>query len=367
MDAGFRTGLFISPHLKRLSERIRVGGTEISEREIAEYIDFISRKADIMTRSGDDAPTEFDMLTAMAMLHFNKVACDIVVLEVGIGGIIDSTNIIDENESLLSVITSIGFDHMEYLGETLPEIAAKKAGIIKNNHTTVVYPAEDSVMDVFERTCTEKNARIIKLEESAVKIKGFGINGTSFDFFGFGDLQIKLLGKYQVYNAALAVLACLTLRDKGYEINDESIRTGLINAIWPGRFEIVNRTPLVIIDGAHNTEGASALLDGLSVYFNGRKLTFICACMADKDPMALFEPFASIAKRFITITPGTKRAMPGEQLMEKIKAFHGDVVFKNNVREALDYAVSTSAPDDLICAFGSLYFMGEVRDYFGLT
>ena len=367
MNAGYRTGLFTSPHIQRFSERIRVQTTEISEDKIAAYTELIRQSAEIMTSEGEEAPTEFEIITAMAMLHYRAAACEIVVLEVGIGGIIDSTNIIDENESLLSVITSIGFDHIEYLGETLPEIAAKKAGIIKNNHKTIVYPAKKEVMDVFESVCAAKNAELIKLDESSVKINAFSIDGTIFDFGGFRDLEIKLLGKYQAYNAALSILACMELREMhGFTISDENIRAGLESARWPGRFEIVCKEPLLIIDGAHNPEGALALLDGLCTYFPGKKLTFICGCMADKEPDLLFAPFGEIAKRFICITPDTPRALPGEKLMARIKAFHDDAVFKGNVNEALDYVLSTSAPEDIICAFGSLYFIGGVRDYFGL-
>jgi len=369
MDAGYKTGLFISPHLQRFSERIRVDKTEVTEDEIIKYAELVRQKADIMIHEGSESPTEFEIITAMSMLHFSAKACDIVVLEVGIGGIVDSTNIISENESLLSVITSIGFDHMDYLGETLPEIASKKAGIIKNNHTTIVYPAKNSVMEVFERTCTEKNARLIKLDEHGISIKSMRLNGTTFDIKGFdeiGDIEIKLLGKYGVYNAALAVLACVELRGKGFDISDKNIKDGLVSARWPGRLEVVNNTPIVIIDGAHNPEGANALLSELSAYFAGYKLTFICGCMADKDATALFAPFAPIAKRFITLTPDMSRAMPGDELMEKIKVFHDKVEFKESVREALDYAISTSDPYDIICAVGSLYFMGGVRDYFGL-
>ena len=369
IKAGYKTGLFISPHLQRFSERARVDKTEITEAQIAEYTNIISQKAEDMIQDGFEAPTEFEIITAMAMLHFNAASCDIVVLEVGIGGIIDSTNIIDESESLLSVITSIGFDHMDYLGETLPEIASKKAGIIKKNHTTIVYPAERAVMEVFERACKENNAQLIKLENSAVEIKSMRLSGTSFSLAplsGLGDIQIKLLGKYGVYNAALAALACTELRNKGFDISDENILDGLAAAFWPGRLEIVSRSPLVIIDGAHNPEGANALLSELSAYFAGYKLTFICGCMADKDVDALFALFANIAKRYITITPNSKRAMCGEKLAEKVKRFHNDVVFKGGIKEALDYAISTSAHDEVICAFGSLYFMGGVRDYFGL-
>ena len=366
ISAGYKTGLFISPSIQRFSERIRIDGREISEAETAEYTSIIKEKIDIMKQESDDHPTEFEIITAMAMLHYKKHNCDIVVLEVGMGGIIDSTNIIDDDTSLVAVITSIGFDHMEYLGPTLPEIAAKKAGIIKNGGVTVVYPAKPEVMKVFEEVCAEKNAVLKKLDEKDIKILSQSIDGTSFDFGLYKGLNISLLGKYQIYNAALSILACEELKAKGLKISDENIREGLKNAKWPGRFEIVHKTPLIIIDGAHNPEGAQALLKGLQYYFPGKKLTFICGCLADKDIGAIFEPFGVTAKRFITLTPDSPRAKQGDELAAEIKRFHNDVIYKNNAAEALEYVLSTSEPDDIICAFGSLYFIGGVREYFGL-
>ncbi|MCL2564617.1 MAG: bifunctional folylpolyglutamate synthase/dihydrofolate synthase [Defluviitaleaceae bacterium] len=367
MRAGYKTGLFTSPAIQRFSERIRIDSVEISEEEVARYTSLIKSKIDIMKAESDDHPTEFEILTAMAMLHYKKHNCDIVVLEVGMGGIIDSTNIIDDNTSLVAVITSIGFDHMEYLGTTLSEIAAKKAGIIKKGGMSVVYPAKPEVMAVFEEVCRQKNSGLRKLDDKEVEILTQDINGTSFDFGIYKGLNITLLGKYQVYNAALSMLACEELRAKGFKISEENIREGLQNAKWAGRFEIVNREPLTIIDGAHNPEGARALLEGLECYFPGRKLIFICGCLADKDVGAIFKPFGAIAKRFITITPDSPRAKAGEELESEIRRFHKDVVHKNNVDEALDYALSTLEPEDVICAFGSLYFIGGVRDYFGLV
>ena len=366
MEAGYKTGLFISPHLQRFSERIRVNTDEITKPEIAEYITLIREKIDIMEAVKDEPPTEFDILTAMSFLHFAKASCDIVVLETGIGGIVDSTNIISEKESLLSVITSIGFDHMEYLGETLPEIAAKKAGIIKKGHVCAVYPAPDEVMTIFEDACERENARLIKLDEQLLTIKRADISGTIFDFGLFHDLEIRLPGHYQALNASLAVKSVLNLRKKGFEIYDNHIRKGLLKAHWPGRLEVVNNKPMVIVDGAHNPDGAIVLFNELAAYFSGKKFTFICGCMADKDPDTLFRPLAAVARRFITITPDTKRAMHGEELANALSVFHTDVTCKNNVRAALDYALSTAEPDEPVCLFGSLYFIGEARDYFGL-
>ena len=365
--AGLRTGVFVSPYLQRFSERIRIGQVEISDDEIVENILKIKNAIGIMEQESNDHPTEFEILTAMAMMHYKNNNCDIVVLEVGMGGVIDSTNIISDESSVVSVITTIGFDHMQYLGNTLPEIAEKKAGIIKKNGHVVLYPQVDEAMAVFEKTALEKNAVLEKLDREDVNVISETIDGTTFDFGGYKGLEIKLLGTHQVYNASLAVMACKALNAKGFEISEDILRQGLKDARWAGRFEIVSRNPMVVIDGAHNLEGAFSFSDGLKHYFGGKKLTFICGFLNDKDYGAMLEPFIPMAKRFVTITPDyPTRALPAEELRDYILKHHENVEAKASVEEALEHVISSGEKDDIICVFGSLYFIGFVRDYFGL-
>jgi len=364
--AGYKTGVFVSPYLQRFSERIRIGHEEIPDEDIVENILKIKDAIGIMEQESDDHPTEFEILTAMAMLHYKKNHCDIVVLEVGMGGIIDSTNIISDESSIVSVITTIGFDHMKYLGNTLTEIAEKKAGIIKKNGRVILYPQVPEAMAVVDKTVAEKNAVLEKLSKDDVNIVSETIDGTIFDFGGFKGLEIKLLGSHQVYNASLAVMACKALNEKGFKISEEILREGLKCARWAGRFEIVNRNPMVIIDGAHNLEGALGFANGLKHYFGGKKITFLCGLLTDKDYPAMLEPFIPIAKRFITLTPDSLRALPSEDLRDYIRQYHDNVEAKANVKEALEHALSTGTADDIICVFGSLYYIGYIRDYFGL-
>ena len=365
--AGFKTGVFVSPFLQRFSERIRVGQIEISDDEIVENILKIRDAIGIMEKEMNDHPTEFEIVTAMAMMHYNKHDCDIVVLEVGMGGIVDSTNIIDDESSIVSVITTIGFDHMQYLGNTLAEIAQKKAGIIKQNGNVVIYPQVEEAMCVFEKTADEKNATLKKLSKDDVHIISETIDGTIFDFSDLKRLEIKLLGSHQVYNASLAVMACKELNARGFAISENILREGLKEAKWAGRFEIVNKEPLVIIDGAHNLEGALGFSKGLRHYFGEKKITFLCGFLADKDYETMLESFIPMAKRFITLTPDSPRALDGAELCAYLLRHHGDVVAKANVNEALEYALSVSDSDDIICVFGSLYYIGYVRDYFDLN
>ena len=365
--AGYKTGVFVSPFLQRFSERIRIGQVEISDEDIVENILKIKAAIGIMEQDSADHPTEFEILTAMAMMHYKNNNCDIVVLEVGMGGIVDSTNIISDESSIVSVITTIGFDHMQYLGNTLVEIAEKKAGIIKQNGHVVLYPQADEVMEVFEKCVLAKNATLEKLGKDDINIISETIDGTIFDFGGLKGLEIKLLGSYQAYNASLVVMACKALNAKGFEISENILRQGLKDARWAGRFEIVNKNPMVIIDGAHNLEGALGFANGLKHYFGEKKLTFICGFLADKDYGAMLEPFIPMAKRFITLTPDyPTRALPAEELRDYLLKHHNEVNAKTSVNEALEYAISTATSDDIICVFGSLYYIGYVRDYFGL-
>jgi len=364
--AGYKTGVFVSPFLQRFSERIRIGQEEISDDEIVENILKIKDAIGIMEKELDDHPTEFEIVTAMAMLHYKKHNCDIIVLEVGMGGVIDSTNIIEDEDSIVSVITTIGFDHMQYLGNTLTEIAEKKAGIIKKNGYAVLYPQVDEAMTVFDKTAKAQNAVLEKLFYEDVHVVSETIDGTVFDFGNYKGLEIKLLGSHQVYNASLAVMVCNVLNAKGYKISEEIMRAGLYEAHWAGRFEIVNRSPMVIIDGAHNFEGARGFSKGLKHYFGEKKITFICGFLADKEYGAMLESFIPMAKRFITLTPDSPRALPGEELKNYLRAYHNDVTAKENVNAALEYALATGEGDDIVCVFGSLYYIGYVRDYFGL-
>jgi dihydrofolate synthase/folylpolyglutamate synthase len=366
MEAGYKTGLFISPYLQRFTERIRINKTEIDDDSLTRHILNIKDKIGIMESEVNDHPTQFEILTALSLLHYAENKCDIVVFETGMGGIVDSTNVIDDIDSLVSIITTIGFDHMQYLGNTITEIAEKKAGIIKRNGSVALYPQTDEAMAVFEKTCIEKNASLYKLNYSDVNILEETIDGTTFDFGEYKGLNIKLLGGHQPYNAALSVIAANILNHKGYKISEDNIRQGLMKTRWPGRFEIVNPDPTVIIDGAHNVEAAVVLSTGLKTYFTDKKIMFITGVLADKQYEQMYAPFIPIAKEFFTITPDNPRALTANELKDYLSQFHSKVTACDSVIDALEKALKKADKDDVIVAFGSLYFIGLVRDYFGI-
>jgi len=359
MKAGYRTGCFTSPYIQRFTERITVNGEEISTDDITRYTEMIMRRIEIMQAKGIEHPTAFELYTAMCFLHFVDQGCDIVVLETGLGGSIDSTNVIKSKEA--AVITNIGYDHMEQLGNTLEEIASKKAGIITCPCDVVVYPMESSIQSVFTAAAEAHGCRIHLLSADDVKITG-GFFMPQFDFAGFSGLTIRLLGEHQYYNASLSALTCQALRAKGWNITDSHIRDGLADAKWPGRMEVMRRDPLFIIDGAHNTQGSEVLAKGLGSFKHGG-VTFIIGVMRDKEYERMFGNVAHLAKRFLTITPDNPRAMPARELADFTSGFAPSTAF-DSVPEALRFAIDTTPEDEIICAFGSLYYIGQVRDFF---
>lgn len=364
-EAGYKVGIFTSPHIQRFSERIRINQAEIPESDIARITGIIKEKIELMLDQGMSNPTEFEIVTAMAFQYFAEQGCDIVVLEAGMGGRLDSTNIIDAPEA--AVITTISYDHMEVLGGTLQEIAGEKAGIIKRDCDVVLYPQEPGVERLFEQVCQEQSAGLHKVELSSLSPAGFDKFRPEFDYEEYKSLRISLLGNYQIRNAAVAIKTMEVLKEKDYKIGEEALRNGLLKAKWPGRFEIVNRSPLFLIDGAHNPESVITLADNLKIYFPEKKITFVTGVLADKDYKSMMETVIPRAERFITVTPKSPRALSAGELANFLKSSYGaNVSVAGNTENAVRKSLELCSNDGLICAFGSLYFIGGVRGYFEL-
>ncbi|MCL1936717.1 MAG: bifunctional folylpolyglutamate synthase/dihydrofolate synthase [Defluviitaleaceae bacterium] len=363
-EAGFRAGLFTSPYIQKFNERIQVGNQQVSDDEVCSIIANIKF---ILENKWKDTefPTWFEILTAMCFVFFENQNCDIVVLEVGMGGDLDSTNVIDD--SLVSVITSISYDHMEVLGNTLEEISSKKAGIIKQNGRAIIYPQGENVINVIKNYAKEKNAITTVLNVKDIKHNKNTLDGQVFDYKEFKNLNIKMLGTYQVTNACVAVETILTLIKMGFKITEKNIRDGLYNTTWPGRLEIVNKNPLFLLDGAHNVGGATNLAHNLKLLCPNDKFIFIVGVLQSKDYKNMLEDFFPLANSFITVTPDNKdKALSGEDLHNFLKEKGAITTYKNSVSEAISYALNISDEKIKICSFGSLYYIGQVRDYFGL-
>ena len=365
-EAGLNVGLFISPYIQRFSERIKVNDTEITNEEIAKILTIIKEKINQMEDEGHGHPTEFEILTAMAFVHYKEKNCDIVVLEVGIGGDIDSTNVIEKSE--VSIITTISYDHMDLLGNTLEEIASRKAGIIKQNGKVVVYPQKQEVIEVIEKVCKEKNATIYKVDSKDVVEKHSSLEGQIFDFEHFKDIEISMLGKHQILNASVVAKTVDVLNSIGFKISDDAIKRGFLKAKWPGRLELVNKDPIFLLDGAHNVQGTDNLIKNLNILCKDKKFIFIVGMLKDKEYESMVLKFVPLASEFITVTPkSTPRGLDAKDLAEVIRNHHKNVQAADSVHNAIDIAIKNASQDSVICAFGSLYYIGEVRDYFGLV
>jgi dihydrofolate synthase/folylpolyglutamate synthase len=364
MQAGYRTGLYTSPFIQRFTERIQIGTQEISREELADITAFVKRCADQMELMGDNHPTEFEIVTAVAFEYYFRKACDIVVLEVGLGGRFDPTNIIETPE--LAVITTINYDHTDMLGDTLPKIAFEKAGIIKHHGDVVIYSQSREVEQVFEDACVQRGAHLYKTDFSEIELHEFGPDGQVFSSGGYSRLEIGLLGRHQIKNALVAVRAAEILSGKGFDISQNDMRNGLANAKWPARLEIIQKDPVLVIDGAHNPEGAVVLRSFLDEYFPGKPVTFIMGVLSSKDYLSMINTVLPGCKRLFAVTPGTPKALPAALLADAAASYCNDIQISDTIEEAVRTSIQTAGPDEIICAFGSLYFIGAVRNQFGL-
>ncbi|MBQ4040131.1 MAG: bifunctional folylpolyglutamate synthase/dihydrofolate synthase [Oscillospiraceae bacterium] len=355
-EAGYKTGLYTSPYIIRFNERMQINGEQISDAELEEIVDMIRPHAESM----EDVPTEFEMITAVAMQYFYNNKVDIVVLEVGLGGELDSTNVIETPDC--AVITAIGLDHTEFLGNTTAEIAKTKAGIIKENGQVAVYPAEDDVINAIAEKCKAVNSTMTVVDPELIKVHSVELEGCRFDFDTFKDLFVPLAGTYQPYNASLAITACRLLRNKGWDISDEAIAKGVSQVKWPGRFEVLRRDPVFILDGAHNPHGIKGAVESIKAHFGDKKLTFVIGVMADKDVENMIGMVVPLAKEFYTARPDNPRAMQADELAHRLEGCGAKAIACDSVADAVNKAIASVGADGAVVALGSLYFSAEIRE-----
>ncbi len=363
ISSGYKTGLYTSPYLERFTERIQINGVDIPDESLARITEKVKEAADKMVKDGFLHPTTFEIVTAIGFVYFEEVGTDVIVLEVGLGGRYDSTNIIDS--SLASIITTIDYDHMDVLGNTLPEIAFQKAGIIKENGLVIAYPQREETRKVFMDVSQEMNAQYVELGLEDVIVKEETDYGSRFDFkFGdklFNDLEISMLGDYQVYNAATAILCVLNLRErKLLSISDEDIYKGISLARWKGRLEVLGRAPVFLIDGAHNLQGVENLVKSLSL-FRYKRLILGIGVLKDKDYSHMVEKLAPMADDIIVTEVKMPRKLVADDLASEIKKYNQNVHIETSVGKAVKKAIEIADEDDMILFGGSLYLIGEVR------
>ena len=358
-EAGYRVGLYTSPFINRFNERMQVNHQPIPDEELAALTEYVRPHADAMA----DSPTEFELITALAMVWFARQKCDIVVLEVGMGGELDSTNIIDVPEA--AVIAAMGMDHVKELGPTMADIARAKAGIIKEGGRVVSYGGNPEADEVIAAVCRARNASLCQPDFSAIVPGDFSLEGQTFSYKGWRGLRIPLVGAYQMNNAAVVLETVEVLRQRGWSVSDEAVRQGLADTRWPARFEVLRRDPVFIVDGGHNPHGIRATAESLRRLFPGRKITFVTGVMADKDVEHILGLIVPLADQFFTVRPDNPRAMDAGELAARIEAMGAKATACASVQDGVDRAIQAEGPHGVACALGSLYMSGEVRSCFG--
>jgi len=360
--AGYRTGLYISPYIMRFTERMSIDGQEISLAELAEITEYVRPHALAM----QDSPTEFELVTAIAMEYYARHGCDIVVLEVGLGGRLDSTNVIAP--PACAVITNIGLDHTGILGDTVEKIAAEKAAIIKRGcGAAVCYPLDAPALSVVRAVCEENGVPLRVAEPGALECLSDGPEGQSLRYRGGPVLRLPLLGEHQLVNAAVALEAVEALRTGGLAIPDAAVAEGMAATRWPARFELVCREPDFVVDGGHNPQCAAAVAAGLKRYFPDRKRVLLLGMLADKDCAQFCEILAPLADEFFTVTPDNSRALPAGELAALLRPFGRPVTVCESIEEGVRRARERAAAlNGMACSVGSLYSAGEIRACFGL-
>lgn len=353
--AGYKTGLYTSPFIKDFNERIRVDGENISNENLADVTTRVRPIADTMA----DKPTEFELITAIAFQYFYEAGCDVVVLEAGLGGRLDSTNVIEN--SLLSVITGIALDHTDYLGNTVEKIAAEKAGIIKEN-SVVLYGGEDeAARDVISAKAKTQKSVLYGVDYKEIKNLSSNLDGTVFDYKNYKSVKINLLGLYQSKNAAEVLEAVEILRNRGLKITEEAVLSGLENAKWPARFEIINKAPLILFDGAHNAQGISSAVESIKYYFNSEKVYVLTGVLKDKDYEFIAKKISEIGECAFTLTPDSPRALSAEDYAKVLTEFGVSAASYGSIDEAFSSAYERAKKDNkpLVC-LGSLYTYGNI-------
>lgn len=374
-SAGFKVGLYISPYLEVFNERMQVNGENISNEDLARLTEKVREKVFYMRENGLGSPTEFEVVTAIGFSYFKEQAVDFLVLEVGMGGRLDATNVVTP---LVSVITPISMDHQQYLGSTLRDISREKCGIIKQGVPVVTAPQEDEAMAVIEDTCRERNCSLTKVINSSVsrspdtisyRFVNGGIKGMTFDLYtpktDYPGLQIGLMGRHQLDNAATAVAAVEPLGNSGVNLSREAIYKGLKGARWPGRLEIMKEKPTVLIDGAHNIAGIKTLKAVLEEYFYDRKKILVVGILEDKDYTEMLEELIPVADTVICTVPDNPRALSAARLAEAVSNIFQKsqikVYAQEKIEDALKLASSLAADEDMVVFAGSLYMIGHVR------
>jgi len=357
---GYRVGLYTSPHLIDFTERIRINGQEIEKKEVTELTSWMIERVNVAKIT--DPFTFFDFTTAMAFLYFSRKTVDVAIVEVGLGGRLDSTNVVDP---LLSMITNVSRDHEDVLGKSLFKIAGEKAGIIKRERPVITAATQPGVLRLFSRVCQKKEAPLYRVGK---EFRSIGSETSDFTYEGLHrklwNLQLNLRGLHQIVNATTALGACEIVEQLGYPVSTRAMVEGLRSVEWPGRFELVASSPRVILDGAHNPAGAIALRESLKEEFPYKRLILLIGILKDKDFRTILRTLSPLADHIILSKPHLDRAAPVSLLEKALKENGKTVEAIEDLEEAIKRGLSLTGEEDLLCITGSLYMVGEAKAYF---
>ena len=357
--AGYRTGLFTSPYLFRFNERMQINGEPIGDEELAALVTQIRPIADAM----EDHPTEFELMTAVALLWYLRERCEIVVLEVGLGGRLDATNVIGAPEA--AVIMNIGLDHTAVLGDTVEQIAAEKAGIVKPGCAVALYPQTPEAEAVVRERCEAVGASLRVADLTQLQGEFDSLEGQVFRYRG-ASYAIPLLGEQQLRNAAVVLEVAEILREKGWKLPHEAVEHGLYAVSWPARFELLRAEPPFVVDGGHNPQCAMTVAESLLRYFPDRRRVLLVGVLADKDYEGLFDILDVAADAYFCVTPASARALPADRLAAFLSRYGKPVTVCPDIPAGVEAASAAAGEDGVACAVGSLYMAGAVRACFGL-
>lgn len=355
--AGYKTGLYTSPYITKFNERIAIDGNMISDNELAKLTDYVKQFAETL----DDKPTEFELITAIAFEYFYRSKCDYVVLECGLGGKFDATNII--STTVLSVITGVSIDHTDFLGKTVLEIAGEKAGIIKPKVPCLWCGNDQTALSIIKEKATANNSPLYFSDKNDFKITNYSLDGTYFDYGEYKNVFIKLLGSFQPINAVNVIRAVELLKNAGLDISKEHLYTGLKNTIWHARFEVLNKNPIFISDGGHNPEGVCAAVDSIKLYFKSKKVFVVTGVMKDKDYFYIADKIGEVAEKVFCVTPNNPRALKSGDFCTVFREKGIAAKAYDNIDEAVKSAVETAIKSNMpVISLGSLYMYGDIKN-----
>ena len=361
--AGYRVGKFISPTVKDYRERFQVDGRMITQSGLCKYLEPVRQAAESMAAEGMAHPTSFEVETAVAFLYFLDKQCDIVVLETGLGGALDATNVI--TNTLAAVFTSISMDHMNILGDSLEQIAAAKAGIIKNKCYVISAKQQPEAMKVLRQAALLRKAKLYTADVNRAKNIKYGMTKQSFTYDKYKNLEITMPGQFQIENAVVAAEVLSALGRQGFSVAEDKLRKGFEETKWHGRFDVIGKKPLFIADGAHNEDASVKLAENIRFYFTNKKIIYIMGMLKDKEYDKVIRNTYELAQHVITVTPPIKdRAMHAYELAQAVREYHDSVTVADSVQEAVEmaYLLAGQDKDSVIIAFGSLSSLGELMD-----